>query len=72
MSEPHIYMRHARALRGAEITCTTGMRAWCALHGIDLRKFAAEGVPGEEALRIGDAFALRLLDIARAEAGNGR
>lgn len=72
MSEPHIYMRHARALRGAAITCTPGMRAWCALHDIDLRKFASAGVPGEEALRIGDAFALRLLDIARAEAGNGR
>ena len=67
-------MRHARALRGrGKVTCTPGIRAWAAQHGIDLRRFAAEGVAGEEALRIGDAFALQLLEIARKEAaGNGR
>lgn len=74
MTEPRIHMRHARALRGrGKVTCTPGIRAWISLHGIDIRKFAAEGVAGEEALRIGDAFALKLLDIARKEAtGNGR
>lgn len=68
MSEPRIYMRHARAVRGRGVTCTPGIRAWCAQHSIDLRRFAAEGAPGEDALRIGDAFALRLLEIARKEA----
>ena len=73
MTEPRIHMRHARALRGGGITCTPGMRAWCELHRIDIRRFAAEGYPGEDALRIGDAFCLKLLDIARKEAaGNGR
>lgn len=73
MTEPRIYMRHVRALRGGGITCTPGIRGWCAHHGVDLRRFAAEGVAGEVALRIGDAFALRLLDMARKEAaGDGR
>ena len=74
MTEPRIHMRHARALRGrGKQTCTPGIRGWAALHGIDLRAFAANGVPGEDALRIGDAFALRLLEIARKEAAdNGR
>lgn len=74
MTEPRIHMRHARALRGrGKVTCTPGIRAWAAQHGIDLRAFAANGVPGEDALRIGDAFALQLLAIAHQEAsGNGR
>lgn len=61
-------MRHARALRGPGVTCTPGMRVWCHQYGVDLRKFAAEGIAGEEAIRIGDAFALRLLAAARKEA----
>ena len=73
MTEPRIHMRHARALRGPGVTCTPGIRAWCDAHGVDIRKFAAEGCPGEDALRIGDAFALRLLELARKEAaGHGR
>lgn len=66
-------MRHVQRLRSNKRTCTPGIRAWAAQHGIDLRAFVAEGVPGEAALRIGDAFALQLLEIARKEAaGNGR
>lgn len=73
MSEPRIYMRHAQALRSNRRTCTPGIRTWCAANGVDLRRFAAEGVPGEDALRIGDYFSLKLLEIARKEAaGNGR
>lgn len=73
MSEPRIYMRHARAMRGTGVmTCTPGIRAWCAQHGVDLRAFAAQGIAGEEALRIGDAFALRVLAAARKEAMDGR
>lgn len=70
MTEPRIYMRHARALRGNGVTCTPGIRTWCAQHAVDLRMFAAEGVAGEEALRIGDAFSLRLLEMARKEAAS--
>ena len=73
MSEPRIHMRHARALRGRGVTCTPGMRAWCDANGVDLRQFATHGIAGEEALRIGDAFALKVLDLARQEAAsNGR
>ena len=67
MTEPRIYMRHVRALRGVGRTCTPGIRIWCAFNRVDLRKFSAEGIAGEEALRIGDAFSLRLLEIARKE-----
>lgn len=73
MTEPRIHMRHARALRGRAMTCTPGIRTWCRANGVDLRQFAAHGVAGEEALRIGDAFSLQLLDIARREdVTNGR
>lgn len=73
MTEPRIHMRHARALRGRGVTCTPGIRTWCRVNRVDLRQFAAHGVAGEEALRIGDAFSLRLLEIARQEAAtNGR
>lgn len=73
MSEPRIHMRHVQQLRGNKRTCTPGIRTWCAANGVDLRRFAAEGVAGEEALRIGDPFSLALLEQARKEAeSNGR
>lgn len=73
MTEPRIYMRHTQALRSNRRTCTPGIRTWCAANGVDLRRFTAEGIAGEEALRIGDAFSLALLEIARKEAAdNGR
>ena len=73
MTEPRIHMRHVQAMRSKPRVCKSGIRAWAAQHNIDLRAFAANGVPGEDALRIGDAFALRLLEIARKEAAdNGR
>lgn len=72
MTEPRIHMRHVRRLRGRGVTCTPGIRAWCSANGIHLPTFAREGCAGEDALRIGDAFALRLLEIAREEARNGR
>lgn len=69
MTEPRIYWRHAQALRQNKRTCTPGIRKWCEVNGVDLRAFAADGVAGEEALRIGDAFSLKLLEIARSEGG---
>ena len=70
--EPRLYMRHARQVRGRGVTCLLGIRGWAAMHGIDLRKFNREGLPGEEALRIGDAFALAVLQRAREESAHGR
>ncbi len=73
MTEPRIYMHHARRLRGRGVTCTPGIRTWCRENGIDLTACAKEGMPGEDALRSGDAFLLQLLTIARQEAdANGR
>lgn len=68
MTEPRIHMGHVRRLRGRGVTCTPGIRTWCASKGIDLRAFAKDGIAGEEALRMGDAFSLQLLEIARKEA----
>ena len=73
MTEPRIHMRHVQAMRSKPRVCKNGIRAWAAQHGIDLMRFAREGYAGEDALRIGDYFALELLDIARKEAAdNGR
>lgn len=67
-----IHMRHVRQLRGRGVTCTAGIRAWCAQHGVDLRLLASEGLPVEVAQRIGGPFSERLLEIVRKEAqGNG-
>lgn len=77
MSEPRIYMHHARRLRtamgGRGVTCTPGIRTWCRENGIDAALAAKDGIAGEDALRSGDAFLLKLLEIARQEAdANGR
>lgn len=71
MTEPRIYMRHVQQIKGNGVSCANGMREWCKQNGVDLHKFAKEGVDGEVALRIGDAFCMRLLKIAREEA-NGQ
>lgn len=71
-----VTMRHARMARldGQPITCAPGIRAWCERHGVDLRKFAEQGLPIEQVEAIDDAFAQRAAALARAEAegtGNG-
>lgn len=63
-----IHIRHVRQLRGRGVTCTSGIRAWCAQHGVDLRVLASEGIPVEQAQRIGGPFVEQLLEIARKEA----
>ena len=63
-----IHMRHVRQLRGRGVTCTAGIRAWCAQHGVDLRVLASEGLPVEVVARIGGPFVERLLEIQRTEA----
>lgn len=71
MSEPRIHMRHVRqASPRVALTCANGIRALCAQHGIDLRAFVRDGVPGEMALRNGGHFALTVLEIARKEAAS--
>lgn len=66
-----VYLRHARAARvdGKPVTCAPGIRAWCVLHGVDLRALATEGLPIEQIDAIDDAFAQRAAALAREEAG---
>lgn len=74
MDTLRIYMRHARAARldGRPVTCAPGIRAWCALHGVDLRVLATDGLPIAQVEAIDDAFARRVVQIARQEAARGQ
>lgn len=74
MSELRVYIRHARAasIDGKPVTCAPGIRAWCTLHGIDLRRFGREGLPLSQFAAIDDAFAQRMVTLARKEAERGQ
>lgn len=68
-----ITMRHARAasLSGQGVLCASGVRAWCQRYDIDLRAFCEHGLPIEVFEQLDDAFAKRMVVIAREEHGNG-
>lgn len=61
---------HARAakLGGPGFLCAYGIRGWCRRHGIDLGDFLDNGLPIERLESIDDAYARRVVAIARAEA----
>ena len=65
-----VTMRHARAARldGRGTACAPGIRAWCQRHGVDLRGFLRDGMSIDEARRIDDAFARRVVQLALQEA----
>lgn len=71
MSEPLVFMRHARQIRKSDgtVICMNGIRAWCERYEIDVATFIRDGVPGERFAEIGDFYALAALDFARAEQG---
>lgn len=76
MAEIFITMQHVRAakLGGVGVLCANGVRDWCVRHNVDLRQLAEEGIPIAQGEAIDDAFAQRVVAIARAEAeasGNG-
>lgn len=73
MSEPRVYLRHARMIRrqGGRPLCVDGIEAWCARYAIDIAAFSLEGVPGERMIEIDDAFGLKALEFAREEAADG-
>lgn len=68
MSEITVHVRHVRAA----YFCTRGMREWLALHGFDITDFVKNGMPIEKWEATGDALALRVAEIARKEAEDGR
>lgn len=65
-----ITMRHVRAAKiaGAGVLCVSGVRAWCASHGVDYRRLVREGLPLAEVEHLDDAFAQRVKAIAMQEA----
>lgn len=70
MAQILITMQHVRAakLGGTGVLCAPSIRAWCERHDIDLRQLAEEGLPIEQGEAIDDAFAQRVVAIAKAEA----
>lgn len=70
MTEPVVFLRHVRMIRrpGDRALCANGIRAWCERHGVDAEMFFAQGIAGEDLVRIGDAFGLKALEFARQEA----
>lgn len=65
-----VTMAHARAasLDGVGVLCAPGIRRWCQRYDINIRDFVEQGLPIERVEAIGDAWALRVAAIARAEA----
>lgn len=61
-----ITLADARAIGGHGVHCAPGIRAWFARYGLDYRAFVREGIPAQVLLATGDAFALRVVQIARA------
>jgi len=70
VSPVRITIAHARAARldGRGVACAPGIRAWCQRHGVDLRGFLRDGMSIDEARRIDDAFARRVVQLALQEA----
>lgn len=53
-------------LRSAGL-CARGGREWAARYGLDWHAFRAQGIPAAELEATGDALALKVAAIARAE-----
>lgn len=66
-----ITWKHVRAARpdGPRRACASGIRAWARRHGVDLRRLS-QGIPVEEAERLDDAYAQRVVALARKEAAD--
>lgn len=45
--------------------CVRGTKNWMEHHGLDFRKFLADGYPVETIEATGDALGLRVCDVAR-------
>lgn len=63
-----VHVRHVRAA----CYCTRGLRTWLREHDIDITDFVKNGAPVEQIEAVGDPMALRVAQLAREEAANGR
>lgn len=68
MTPERVTLEDLRALH----YCASGIRAWCARYGLDLRKLAREGFTFEELEATGDHLGLQAIAQARKRSnGNG-
>ena len=61
---------HRRHMRMAGL-CASGGRKWFEVHGLNWSEFLAEGIDAETLRATGDALAIRVVELAEREAGNG-
>jgi hypothetical protein len=52
--------------------CNRGCRTFFERHGLDWREFLADGIEADRLASTGDAMALKAVEHAAKEAGNGR
>jgi len=60
-----IYVRHLRAAG----MCNREPRRWFKQQGLSWSDFVTEGIPVDVVLATGDPLALRVVEVARKEAG---
>ena len=63
MSDVRVTMRHIRQCK----MCSRGARAFFERHGLDWSEFLRSGIPVDELEQTGDAMALQVSFVARAE-----
>jgi hypothetical protein len=59
-----VTMKHVRQAH----MCARGARAFFARHGLDYNRFLRDGLPVEQIRATGDAMAIKVAEIAEAEA----
>lgn len=62
-----VTMKHVRKLKG----CSSGVRQFMKRANLDYDLFLREGLPIETIRATGDAMAMKIADVAEAEANNG-
>ncbi len=62
-----VTMRH---VRGANL-CSRGSRHWFDKYGLSWNEFLTTGISADRIAATGDAFAMRVVEIARAESNGG-
>jgi hypothetical protein len=66
-----VFLRHLHAAKPRPI-CHSGGRKWWNRRGWSWSDFVRNGIDGQKLLDTGDAFAIRVVRAAEAEADSGR